>query len=595
MAKPLAIKLADLAALELEGLPSTRQGLNALAARAGWRVAGQARGGAYLYEVTDDLAEAIKQARRERLAAVRLPNSGNLNRRRAGRPKGSDYWSFNPDVADAVRLMRMEFKDPATTILEKLTGQFSSRLPHLRTLQRFIDRIEEEELVALERVRNPDLYKSKYRVSLGRADGGETYAHEACELDTTPTDVLLIGGRFAILGVIDRWSRRARMIIAPSESAQSVRALLARAAHDWGALPGKIIVDNGSGYVNTTVKTACELLGIGHQPCLPGSPERKPFVERLFGTFTRARSAMIPGFVGHNVADAQRLRSREKKRSGLAEIIASVTPEEFQAILDAWIIGVYEAREHSTTRQSPLLRAMSSPIPARAAPDADELKRLLSAFVSSSVVGKRGIRWKGENYWHPMLIEHLGKPVHVRRDEGDLGMLFVFDDQNNFICDAINWQRSGFSEQEFALAANHDQKRWEREQSALNKARKRNFNIEEAKQQVLMRDAEAAGKLAYFQPQKPASAKPVPAVALPPLPRATATVHTLPAKRSAADISDQVRRADSIIARHNDGFAIDSDQLKWAQGFVTTASYRSFKAAQKQPAQRHNYPINHRS
>jgi putative transposase len=574
----VAVRLAELEALTLPGLPRTRRGLLSLAERAGWDR--QTKAGAHLYTVTGSIADAVLAARRAKLEASRPARSVAANdmRRPVGRPKGVDYWSANPDVADAIRLILGDYAHAATRIEELLLGQFSDRMPHIANIRRFVARLEREEKAALERTRNPDWYKSNCRVSLGRADGDVSAAHQAWELDTTPTDVTLIGGRYAILGVIDRWSRRVRLVLAPSESGQSVRALLVRAVTDWNALPNRIVVDNGSGYVNATVKSACELLDIVHDPCLPGSPERKPFVERLFGTFTRERSAMIPGFVGHNVADAQRLRAREKKKTGRAEIVASVTVEEFQAILDAWVVGVYEQRVHGTTRQAPIARAMASPVPARAAPDSETLRRSLSVFVGNLTVGKRGLRFKNERYWSPELAGLILRTVHVRRDEGDLGELFVFDGDGTYICTAVNHLHSGVSEQDFALAARQDQLRLEKVQRAEERERKRNFSIADAKSQILRRDAEAAGKLLTL----PVVARETPVQALSSV--VETAVHNLPqTSRPQDDISVRVARADKLIADDKANYSVDPDQLAWAKAFVNGLAYAAFQTA-NQPA-----------
>ena len=78
-----------------------------------------------------------------------------------------------------------------------------------------------------------------------------------------------------------------------------------------------------------------------------------------------------------------------------------------------------------------------SPSPARAAPDETVLKVALSAYVGIATVSKRGVRWKNGRYWSPALVAHMGRQVVMRRDEDDLGALFLFDGEENYIDTAV--------------------------------------------------------------------------------------------------------------------------------------------------------------
>ena len=256
----------------------------------------------------------------------------------------------------------------APRILELLAQRFAV-LPSRRTLSRFIAKLEEDKAALLASTRNPDEFKSRYRVALGRADGSVTHANQVWELDTTKADVLTKGGRRMVLGLIDRYSRRARFLVANSESGQAVRRLLIETIRDWGVMPETVMTDNGSGYINASIVSALETLGIQHYRCPPGSPEKKPFIERLFGTFTRERAELLEGYSGHNVADAQALRAKARKESGRAVIVPELEPEELQRILDAWLDGVYHVRKHSSLPTSPFRRwGMSSTRPSWSAP-----------------------------------------------------------------------------------------------------------------------------------------------------------------------------------------------------------------------------------
>jgi transposase InsO family protein len=201
----------------------------------------------------------------------------------------------------------------ARNLLKLLATDGFADLPNARTLQRFVADLEARKAVLFTALRDPDGYKSAYRPALGRMDATVSYAHEMWEIDTTKADVMCTDGRKAVLGIIDRWSRRARFLV-ESESAQSVRRMLVSTILAWGVMPAILKTDNGSGFINKTMETALPYLGIVLDLCLPGTPEDKPHVERLFGTFMRERASLLPGFIGHNVAQAQKLRARPRSK-----------------------------------------------------------------------------------------------------------------------------------------------------------------------------------------------------------------------------------------------------------------------------------------
>lgn len=375
----------EIAMLELEGLPATRQGVINRAAREGWSwIERRGKGGGKCYAVAD-LPHAAQRDLVDRWSS--LPTAA----RGAGRPRGTDFFTRNPHVAAAVEALLSERELAAPRILELLATRFGA-LPSRRTLSRFMAHLEASKPALLASTRDPDAFKSKFRLALGRADAGASHAHHIWEIDTTKADVLTVEGRRSILGIIDVYSRRARYLVVPSESAQSVRRILASTIQLWGVMPDRLKTDQGSGFINETIKSALPHLGIELEPCPPASPEKKPHVERLFGTFTRERASLLDGFVGHSVAEASRLRGRAKKMTGRAVIVPKMTEGELQAAIDAWIDGVYHQRVHSTTGMTPMARWMNSPQHAAAAPDESKLKLALSAHVGPAKVGKRGVQ-----------------------------------------------------------------------------------------------------------------------------------------------------------------------------------------------------------
>lgn len=569
----------QIADLRLEGLPTTVRGVISRANAEGWQWKPRmGRGGGRLYA-----ADALPEAARADLV-WRRADAVTVAARPAGRPSGSDFFTRNPAVADAVKVILSEYRHPSETVMKMLATRFVT-LPSLRTLRRFIQRCEDDNRVLFTMTRDPDRAKSRYRMALGRMDATVTCAHQMWEIDTTKADLICTDGRKNILGIIDRWSRRARFLVVDSESAQSVRRMLVTTIIAWGVMPQVLKVDNGSGFINASLGTALDILGIALDVCLPGHPEDKPHVERLFGTFNRQRAPLLKGFSGHNVAQAQKLRAKAKKEKGRAVIEAGIDSAELQRILDAWTDGEYHQRTHSSLGMSPMEKWRRSPEPARAAPSPALLKIALSAYVGVATVGKRGVRWSNGRYWSAALAPWLDRQVVLRRDEDDLGALFVFDLDGNFIDTAVNHERAGVSQQQFAMAARQHVGAHLAKQKAELRNSKKGFSIEKAIDRMLRDEAEAAGRLAHFPMPTRADATPAmdsighavaPAACAPAAPAKPAITATA-ISPTAQSPAEKVAQADAVIDAASRGEAVDPDMLARARLYVGTSEYRAQK------------------
>lgn len=569
----------ELASAELPGIPKTHSGIIRRAQKENWTYIDRAgRGGGKLYRVADLPKEAQQALLDRRIAAMSTAP--------IGRPRGTDYFTQNPAVASAVEAILAQRRLAAPRVMELLETQFT-HLPSRRSLQRFIARIESERRAVITSMRDPDAFKSRHRVALGRADADVTRANECWELDTTVADVVTAeGGRKMILGLVDRWSRRAAFKVVDSESGQSVRRFLIDTIRNWGVMPEAVMTDNGAGFINQSIRSALDILGIEHRICPPGSPEKKPHIERLFGTFTRERAELLSGYVGHSVAEAQQLRARAKKETGRALIVPTMTADELQTILSSWVDGVYHLRDHHSLRMAPMRKWQSSPAHSRAAPSEDVLRLALSALVGQRKVGKRGIVWNGGRYWSPVLAGWMDRDVMVRRDEDELGALFVFTPDGEFLDIAVNHERSGLSEAEFARLAAEQQSAFMATARADIRAKQRGFSMEKARDALLRRDAELAGKVTSL-PVKTAdhhtpgldslsAAVSSPRATRAPLPEKAvrlATVTPLPISPA-----QRMRDADALIARADAGELVDAADLDRARRYTATSEYRAARA-----------------
>ena len=165
-------------------------------------------------------------------------------------------------------------------------------------------------------------------------------------------------------------------------------------------MPEAVRTDEGNDYTSCHVLGALADLEIEHLRCPPYSPERKPHIERFLGTLARELFAELPGFAGHDVAQAQALRARKsfaaRRGENDAEVFgAALTAGELQARCDVWCEAVYGRRPHSGLGgASPFERVTSWQGPVRRIHDERALDALLAEPAGSGwrVVCEKGIR-----------------------------------------------------------------------------------------------------------------------------------------------------------------------------------------------------------
>ena len=178
----------------------------------------------------------------------------------------------------------------------------------------------------------------------------------------------------------------------PTSRATAIAALLRHCILEWG-VPEAVRTDEGKDYTSRHVLGVLADLEIEHRPCPPYTPEVKPFVERFLGTLTRDLFASLPGFSGHDVAQAQALRSRKSfatrraerariKESGEDDTViygAALSAEELQARCVSCCDTIYGRWPHSGLGGiSPFARRASWAEPVRQVHDERALDALLA-------------------------------------------------------------------------------------------------------------------------------------------------------------------------------------------------------------------------
>ncbi|ACE99205.1 Integrase catalytic region [Rhodopseudomonas palustris TIE-1] len=331
-------------------------------------------------------------------------------------------------------LIRSEFGDqlvmPSGEVVE---------VPPVRTLQHYVAKLKDEERVALTKLSNPDRYRSTMAPS-----GVGTYRwvrepNTLWMIDASPVDALCVDGRHSIYAAIDIATRRTKLYVSRTPRASAVALLMRKAIIAWG-VPETVKTDNGSDFVAQDTQRLFANLGIEPELSDKYSPAQKGHVERVIKTFQHDCATLLPGFVGHNVADRKRIEDRKGFAARLGEDTAetfgvSLTGAQLQAYVDQWIDLVYEQRTHSALGTSPMLAAAASKKPIKTV-DPHALDLLLMPVGGIRVVTKFGIQLDRFKY---VINEALpGDRVLVRQDPNDAGRIIAFDaDSGAYVGDGI--------------------------------------------------------------------------------------------------------------------------------------------------------------
>jgi len=309
---------------------------------------------------------------------------------------------------------------------------------------------------------NPDAWKNQYMAAVGSHFERIERLNQVWELDSTPGDWLLSDGRHSVIGVIDLYSRHLKLYVSKSSTAMAVCQVFRRATLDWGICE-IARTDNGKDYVSNQFVSVLRDLEVEQELCRPFASEEKGTIERTFRTMSHGILDLLPGFIGHNVAERKVIEARKsfaKRVMTTGETIeVAMSSTELQQLLDQWC-EVYHHTPHSgLDGKTPFEVATAWTSPVRRIHDERALDLLLAEIGGTRVIGKKGIRFEGQVFDAPELFEHVGREAVLKRDETDIGRLYVYV-EGEFIAVAECAELLGISRKERAAAAKKAQKQF---------------------------------------------------------------------------------------------------------------------------------------
>ncbi len=304
-------------------------------------------------------------------------------------------------------------------------------VPPVRTFQHALRALKATEKVLLTKLSDPDRYRSTMAPRGVNALAWVKTPNTLWQIDASPIDALCVDGRWSIYICVDIATRRFVLYVSRTPRAEAVAMLIRKAILAWG-VPEKIKTDNGSDFVAVSTQALFAALGIEIELSDAYSPQQKGHVESAVKTFQHDCAALLPGFIGHSVADRKRIEDRKGFAARLGQDTAAafgvtLTGLEMQQLVDRWANEIYGTRVHSgLDGLSPAEAAARSTAPVRTIPD-----RALDVLLMP-IAGKSGVRTyrrTGVQIDHHHYIVHEALPgdeLLVRMDPMDAGRVLAF-------------------------------------------------------------------------------------------------------------------------------------------------------------------------
>ncbi|WP_304635507.1 DDE-type integrase/transposase/recombinase [Pseudoalteromonas sp.] len=392
------------------------------------------------------------------------------------RSKGKSIIDSDKELSDFCTAMLYEYPHvKATQIKEGLIARFyntAKSLPAETTIRDWLTRWKRENAALYTKMANPDAWKNKFMSAMGKMDENISRINQLWEFDSTPSDVMLTDGRHSLIGIIDVFTRRAKVVIHPTSDSTGICLVIRKAILDWG-IPEIARTDNGKDYTSIQITSVFDALEIKHETTRPFSGEEKPYIERFFKTFSHDLAELLTGYIGHNVSDrqaiearktfAQRLLAKQGKDKGSVEI--NMTAQQLQEFVDSWIDNRYHHKPHSNiSNKTPFDVFAASRDQIKVISDERLLDVMLQPVPSNRglrLVGKEGIKVSGGFYIAAELGAIVGDEVLCKWDPKNVGRVYVFSRINNeFLCIAVDYEveSAGMTRQDVAHHAKRNQK-----------------------------------------------------------------------------------------------------------------------------------------
>jgi transposase InsO family protein len=510
----------------------------------------------------------------------------------------------NPLLAapDVLKAVAGEFGD-TLDIVDVDTGEVVAEpIPSLRTFQAALKAWKTTHEVELTALTDPDGYRNKYALSGRGAMSHVRRVNQLWMIDASPLDMMCVDGRHSIYIAIDIYSRRIMIYVTRTPRSEAVGLLLRRCILEWG-VPEAVKTDNGSDFVARYSQRVIASLGIERITSNAFQPQEKGHIERAIGTVQRSFVRLLPGFIGHSVADRKKIEARKSFAQRLGQdlkeaLSVELTAADVQRYADEWVRLDYARKPHGGLKgATPAEVAAASTAPTRQV-DMRALDMLLAPVADRGgirTVTKYGIRVALHDYLAPFL--KVGTDVLVRMDPADMGIAYLFaPDGEEFLGVAENANLLGIDPKQAVAAAKEEHRRIMAEGLApLRKEARRQTSGPRLIDLALRHKGREAGNLVDFPKRTEAHTTPAldaAALAAAPAPAAPAMpekLQTLRAQLQAEAVAPAVtalpetprqrwRRAEALERALAAGMPISAEDALWLGGYREGHEYKGFRS-----------------
>lgn len=194
--------------------------------------------------------------------------------------------------------------------------------------------------------------------------------------------------------------------------------------NEWLAfgVPETIVVDNGLGFKNNSMKDACLQLGIDLQFCPPRTPQWKGSIERFFKTVSTKLIHKLPGTTRSNPSELGDNENPSKD--------ACITLTTLVMLLHEWVIDKYAQKIHKSICEKPaeLWKSEVSQHPVAWPNNINELVILLGK-IERRKLKKTGIELMWLHY-NSRDLNNLFKKIALKNIKNDLNFKIKYDPYN---------------------------------------------------------------------------------------------------------------------------------------------------------------------
>ncbi|HEY5358659.1 MAG TPA: Mu transposase C-terminal domain-containing protein [Streptosporangiaceae bacterium] len=187
-------------------------------------------------------------------------------------------------------------------------------------------------------------------------------------------------------------------------------------------IPGVFYTDHGSDFTSAHLEQVAADIKMRLAFSLPGQPRGRGKIERLFSTVNQMCLSTLPGYGPPGTPG----------RAGQARL----TLAELDAAIGRFLVGDYNHRVHSETRQAPARRWSAGGFLPRMPDSLEQLDLLLLTVAKPRKIHPDGVHFQGLRYLDPVLAAYVGEHVLIRYDPRDLAEIRVFHD-GAFLCRVI--------------------------------------------------------------------------------------------------------------------------------------------------------------